>query len=67
MFRYLLSFMAVLLTLRFVIGLARMLGSGSQRPRVEPEKPPEAKPPSRYDASNAIDVPFTEIPPETPR
>lgn len=67
MLRYLLSFIAVLFTLRFMIALARMLGSGSSRPSVGPEKRPEAKVPPRYDASNAIDVPFTEIPPETPR
>lgn len=67
MLRYLFSFIVVLLTLRFVASLARMLSSGGDRPSVGPETQPEPKSPARFDASTAIDVPFTEIPPESPR
>ncbi len=67
MLRYLISFIFVLLALRFVASLARMLSSGGSRPSVGPETQPDPKSPPQFDTSTAIDVPFTEIPPESPR
>jgi hypothetical protein len=67
--RFILIAVFVLLALRFLVSIARLLAMGRRQPTVDPGRSPTTseKRASQFDPSNAIDVPFTEIPPEPPR
>ena len=68
MLRFILQSIVFLIALRFVVLVARALTAGRRSgPRLEeePQAPPRAPRP-RVSQSDAVDVPFTEIPPDSP-
>ncbi len=67
MFRILLNAILILLAARFAVSIARLMTGRKQAgPRLDEEpqsKERRARP--RVDRSDAVDVPFTEIPPDS--
>ncbi|HEY6221149.1 MAG TPA: hypothetical protein VIX13_01310 [Candidatus Eisenbacteria bacterium] len=75
MLRSILYALSILLALRFVSVIARMITAGKRPgPRIDEEPqdrggaPPNRERPSRprVQRSDAVDVPFTDIPPDSP-
>ena len=67
MLRFLISIVFLLLSMRLIASIVRMLTPGRSRPELDPKMRVDPLPKSDIDPSTAVDVPFTEIPPETPR
>jgi len=68
MFRFILNSILFLIALRFVVLVARAVTAGRRKgPRLteEPEAQGRRTRP-RVSSSDAVDVPFTEIPPDSP-
>jgi hypothetical protein len=69
MLRFILNTFLILLALRFVSMIARAIGAGRRSgPRLneEPEAPKRSTRSRVPPHSDAVDVPFTEIPPDSP-
>ena len=75
MLRFILYTLSFLLALRFVSVIARVIAAGKRRgPRIGEEPPdrgeatqdPGHPPRPRVRRSDAVDVPFTDIPPDSP-
>ena len=68
MLRFILNTIVILLALRFISMIARAIGAGMRSaPKLddEPQAPKRPLRP-RDPRSDAVDVPFTEIPPDSP-
>lgn len=66
MLRFILGALLVLISLRILVSIGRLIAAGRRREvrdRVKPETPPLGP---RVDKSSAIDVPFKELPPDSP-